>query len=47
MNYDEVLAPAGMRLVRDGNSWQLEPAADAAPAAVRVRNGWVAGRTDK
>jgi predicted metalloprotease with PDZ domain len=45
MNYDEVLAPAGMRLTRDGNNWRVEPAADATPAQMKVRDGWVAGRT--
>lgn len=47
MNYDEVLVPAGMRLIHDGSSWQLQPVADATPGQIRIRNGWVSGRTDK
>ena len=50
MNYDEVLSAAGMRLVRDaggGNNaaWKLEPVADATPAQVVIREGWVSGKT--
>jgi hypothetical protein len=45
MNYDEVLAPAGMRLTRDGNTWKVEPAPDATAAQVKVREGWVSGKT--
>ncbi|HVX40866.1 MAG TPA: hypothetical protein VHB25_14945 [Gemmatimonadaceae bacterium] len=45
MNYDEVLAPAGMRLVRDGNDWRVEAVEGATPDQVRVRDGWVHGRT--
>jgi len=47
MNYDEVLAPAGMQLIHDGSSWLLQPVANAAPDQVKIRNGWVMGRTDK
>jgi predicted metalloprotease with PDZ domain len=50
MNYDEVLAPAGMKLVRDasagGNAaWRLEPTPDATPAQVAIRVGWMTGKT--
>jgi len=50
MNYDEVLGPAGMRLVRDAGgannaAWRLEPIADATPAQVAIRDGWVSGKT--
>jgi predicted metalloprotease with PDZ domain len=50
MNYDEVLAPAGMRLVRGGAggaSFHLEPLAGATAAQRAVRDGWVTGRTTK
>jgi predicted metalloprotease with PDZ domain len=50
MNYDEVLAPAGLRLIRPegtgagaAGAWQLETVADATPAQRRVREGWVTG----
>jgi predicted metalloprotease with PDZ domain len=50
MNYDEVLGPAGIRLVRDasgGNNgaWRLEPIAEATPAQIAIREGWVSGKT--
>jgi predicted metalloprotease with PDZ domain len=48
MNYDEVLAPAGMTLVREtgGNTpWRLEPVASATRAQIAVRDGWVSGKT--
>lgn len=45
MNYDEVLAPAGMQLVRDGTSFRVEPLENATAAQVKIRDGWVAGRT--
>jgi predicted metalloprotease with PDZ domain len=49
-NYDEVVAPAGMKLVREagngGNpSFRLEPNPDATPAQVAIRDGWVSGKT--
>ena len=49
MDYDEVLAAAGMKLVRDAATnaagWHVEPLADATPAQVRIRDGWVSGKT--
>ena len=43
MNYDEVLAPAGMAL--DRQTWRLTAEANATPEQIKVRDGWVAGRT--
>jgi predicted metalloprotease with PDZ domain len=51
MNYDEVLAPAGMRLVGDANgapaNFRLEPTANATAAQRLIRDGWVNGKTTK
>ncbi|HEX4681693.1 MAG TPA: hypothetical protein VH277_03230 [Gemmatimonadaceae bacterium] len=43
MNYDEVLAPAGLRLVEQ--SGRIEPVTGATAAQLKVRDGWVSGRT--
>jgi predicted metalloprotease with PDZ domain len=43
MDYDEVLEPAGIKLVKD--AWRLEPTADATPAQQAIRDGWVGGKT--
>ena len=53
MNYDEVLAPAGLRLVREpqrandtqASGWRVVPMSNATPAQIKVRNGWIAGKT--
>jgi predicted metalloprotease with PDZ domain len=48
MDYDEVLAAAGMKLLRDANNagnWRVEPLSDATPAQTRIRDGWVSGKT--
>jgi predicted metalloprotease with PDZ domain len=50
MNYDEVVGPAGMRLVRGTGAngaptFRLEPLPGATPAQARIRDGWVRGRT--
>ena len=45
MNYDEVLEPAGLRLVKE--SWRLEPVSNATPSQERIRHGWVTGTTSK
>jgi len=47
MNYDEVVGPAGMRLVRDGTNFRLEPLATATAAQKAIRDGWVTGTTTK
>ncbi|HEX7019138.1 MAG TPA: hypothetical protein VF159_03955 [Gemmatimonadaceae bacterium] len=43
VNFDEVLAPAGVRLIRD--TWTIEPIANPTPAQRKVRDGWVSGKT--
>jgi predicted metalloprotease with PDZ domain len=49
MDYDEVLAAAGMKLTRDAQTnaagWHVEPLAEATTAQVRIREGWVSGKT--
>ncbi len=45
MDYDEVLAPAGMRLVHQGDDWSVEAIEHATPAQARIRDGWVHGTT--
>jgi predicted metalloprotease with PDZ domain len=53
MNYDEVLASAGMRLVREpqtandvpSTGWRVVPMANATPAQTKIRAGWVSGKT--
>lgn len=47
MDYDEALAWAGLRLVRDAAQWRIEAMAEADPAQIRVRMGWITGRHDK
>jgi predicted metalloprotease with PDZ domain len=47
MDYDEALGWAGLRLVREGTPWRIEEMADASPAQIRVRMGWITGRHDK
>jgi predicted metalloprotease with PDZ domain len=49
MDYDEVLAPAGMRLVREdgGASYRVEQVANATAAQRAIRAGWIAGTTIK
>ena len=48
MDYDEVLASAGLRLVRnDSLPWTIEELPEASPAQLRVRLGWVTGRLDR
>ena len=45
MNYDEVLEPAGMRLVRDNATpARIEPIPNASPAQRAIRDGWVSGK---
>jgi predicted metalloprotease with PDZ domain len=51
MNYDEVLASAGMRLVRDPQvandtqspGWRVVPVADPNASQLKVREGWLSG----
>jgi len=48
MDYDEVLAGAGLRLVRnETGAWTIEEVADATPEQIRVRMGWITGRIDR
>lgn len=51
MNYDEVLEPAGMKLVREtaanGTTWRIEPMANASAGQVSIRTGWVSGKTTR
>ena len=44
-DYDTVLAAAGLRLVRNGDQWSIEEMPNATAAQLRIRNGWIAGRT--
>jgi hypothetical protein len=44
MDYDSVLASAGIRLIRDAD-WRLEPLATATPDQSAIRRGWETGRT--
>lgn len=43
VDFDEVLAPAGLRLNRD--DWSIEPLPNPTPEQAKVRTGWVAGKT--
>ncbi|HEU4720377.1 MAG TPA: hypothetical protein VFS59_03370 [Gemmatimonadaceae bacterium] len=43
VDYDALLARAGLRLVRD-ESWRIEELPDASPAQRAVREGWATGR---
>jgi predicted metalloprotease with PDZ domain len=50
MDYDEVLGLAGMKLVRESTAagaatWRVEPAGDASPSQMLIRDGWVSGKT--
>ncbi len=47
MDYDEALAWAGLKLVRSGRNWRIEPMPGATPAQLKVREGWVTGRVDQ
>ena len=48
MPYDDALAWAGLRLVRpDSGAWRIEEVAEATPAQLRVRMGWITGRHDR
>ena len=47
MDYDAVLAGAGLRLERQGDEWRIVPVPDATPAQLRVRSGWETGRVDR
>ncbi len=43
LDYDALLARAGLRLVRDG-AWSIEEIPDATPAQRAIRDGWTTGR---
>jgi predicted metalloprotease with PDZ domain len=44
VDYDALLARAGLRLVRGGDAWTLVEIPDATPAQRAVREGWATGR---
>lgn len=43
--YDQVLEGAGLRLVRSGDSWTIDELPNATPAQLRVRAGWISGKS--
>jgi predicted metalloprotease with PDZ domain len=45
MNYDEVLAPAGLQLAREGASYRVSPTSGANSEQIKIRDGWVSGKT--
>jgi len=44
VDYDALLARAGLRLQRGNGAWTLEEIPDATPAQRVVREGWATGR---
>ena len=44
-DFDTALGWAGLRLVRGDTSWTIEELPNATPAQLRVRSGWLTGRT--
>jgi predicted metalloprotease with PDZ domain len=44
LDYDALLARAGLRLVRGGDEWKLEEIPDADAAQRVIREGWATGR---
>jgi predicted metalloprotease with PDZ domain len=44
VDYDALLARAGLRMLRSGDVWKLEEIPDATPAQRVVREGWATGR---
>lgn len=44
VDFDGVLAGAGLRLNRDGQRWTIEPVPDATPEQARIREGWLTGK---
>jgi predicted metalloprotease with PDZ domain len=44
-DFDEALGWAGLRLVRGDGSWSIEELPNATAAQLRVRAGWMSGRT--
>ena len=47
VDYDAVLAGAGLALERSSPEWRIVPVAGATPAQLRVRAGWETGRVDR
>jgi predicted metalloprotease with PDZ domain len=43
MNYEEVLAPAGLRLVTTGRRYTVEPVENPSPEQLKIRQDWVKG----
>jgi predicted metalloprotease with PDZ domain len=44
-DFDTVLSFAGLRLARGGGDWSIEEMPNATPAQLRVRAGWISGRS--
>ncbi|HEY2374619.1 MAG TPA: hypothetical protein VGH98_01470 [Gemmatimonadaceae bacterium] len=44
-DFEEALGWAGLRLVRSANDWTIEEMPNATPAQLRVRAGWLAGKS--
>ena len=44
-DFDEALGWAGLRLVRGENEWTIEEMPNATPAQLRVRAGWMSGKS--
>jgi len=47
MDYDAALGWAGLKLVRAESGWRIEEMADATPAQLKIREGWLTGRVDR
>jgi predicted metalloprotease with PDZ domain len=45
MRYEDVLTPAGLRLAHDANGYRVEPVAGATADQIKIRDGWIAGKT--
>jgi predicted metalloprotease with PDZ domain len=46
-DFDEALGSAGLRLVRGANEWTIEELPNASADQLRIRQGWIAGRTSR
>ena len=44
VDFDRVLAGAGLRLNRDGARWSIEPVPGATAEQLKIREGWLTGR---
>lgn len=43
VDFDSVLAGAGLRVNRDGRRWTIEAVSDATPEQLKIRHGWLTG----